>query len=163
MLMGPNQCARELRRLFDGQRQAAERLLDLLETERESLRRAESEQLEQLAISKSKLIEELQTLEAQQRQLLAQLAFPNDAASALDRALDWCDVDGSLRKHHVDTMQRVIECKRDNQRNGVLVRHRLGYLRRALEILRNAHADALVYGPDGRTEQDGQSRLLAEG
>lgn len=163
MLMGPNQCAGRLRRLFDDQRKAAEQLLELLESERDSLRQGDSAPLEQFAADKSELIQRLQMLETEQRQLLGELAFSEDAADALDRALEWCDADGRLRALHAQTMQRVIECKRDNQRNGVMVRQRLGYLRRTLDILRNAHTDALVYGPDGQTEQSGQSRLLAEG
>jgi len=163
MLMGPDQCAAELKRLFADQHQAAEQMLALLAAERESLTRGNSESLEQIATEKSGLTQQLQTLEAEQRRLLKRLAFADDPASALDRALDWCDPDGELRRRHVETMQTVIECKRDNQRNGIMVRHRLGYLRRALEILRSAQAETMVYGPDGQTERTSQSRLLAEG
>lgn len=163
MLMGPDQCAAELGRLFDAQKDAAAKLLALLADERSALRDGASERLEHLAADKARLIQRLQELEAGQRKLLERLALADDPASALDRALDWCDGDGTLRRKHVETMQKVIECKADNQRNGVMVRHRLGYLRRALQVLRSAHADTMVYGPDGRTESSDQSRLLAEG
>src|SRR5699024_5801531 len=100
MLMGPGQCAKKLSRLFDDQRQAAEQLLALLESERESLRRGDAEPLEQFAADKSDLIGRLQALESEQRQLLGELAFSEDAADALDRALEWCDTDGRLRQLH---------------------------------------------------------------
>jgi len=93
MLMGPDQCAAELKRLFADQHQAAEQMLALLAAERESLTRGNSESLEQIATEKSGLTQQLQTLEAEQRRLLKRLAFADDPASALDRALDWCDPD----------------------------------------------------------------------
>lgn len=163
MLMGPDRCANELGRLLDAQKEAAAGLLALLTDERDALKRGDSEGLEQIAGGKAQQIQRLQELEAEQRRLLDGLALSEDPASALDRALDWCDPGGELRRKHVETMQTVIECKRDNQRNGVMVRHRLGYLRRALQVLRSAHAETMTYGPDGETEGDGQSRLLAEG
>jgi flagellar biosynthesis/type III secretory pathway chaperone len=162
-VMGPEQFAAELRRLFDRQLESAQRLSALFADERTALGQGHSVEIERIARDKAAAIETLQTLEREIRDRLSTLQFAEDPAEALDRALDWCDPGGDLRRRHAETMQAVIECKRDNQRNGVMVRHRLGYLRRALDVLHNAHAEAAVYGPDGRTEQTGHSRLLAEG
>lgn len=162
-VMGPDQFAAELRRIFDHQLEAAERLSALLSAERTALSQGLADELERIARDKATAIDRLQSLELDLRNRLSGLGFADDTAEALDRALDWCDPRGDLRRRHADAMQSVIECKRDNQRNGVMVRQRLGYLRRALDVLRNAHAETTVYGPDGQTEQTAYSRLLAEG
>jgi flagellar biosynthesis/type III secretory pathway chaperone len=163
VLMGPEQFASNLRRLFAEQDRNARELLAALRAEREALAMAEATRLEAMATTKAPLINRLEQLANEQRHLLASLGMGEDPAEAMERALGWCDSSGELRHAHEAAMQQVIECQQQNQQNGVMVRHQLGHVRRALQVLHNAHTDTMLYGPDGRTETAGSSRLLAEG
>lgn len=140
----------------------ASRLLRLLEEEREALDNGDLAVLDSTATGKGTVLAEMEQLKAREVQLLSGLPF-GGSATPLEQALSWCDDNGSVRAACEDVIQLMVACDRHNRRNGLLVQHRLNYVRRALDVLHNAHAETLVYGPDGGHTQAGSSRLLAEG
>ncbi|QOC21232.1 flagellar protein FlgN [Wenzhouxiangella sp. AB-CW3] len=162
MIRGPQQCARELAELFSGQHECAVALLEALEHEREALTSGDAAALETATIEKNALVERMEGLDRRQQQLLRSLPS-GTSPDSMSQVLSWCDEDGSLARTHEQAAQRIIQCQQANQRNGLIVQQRLGHVRRALNILRDAHTDMLTYGPDGRSGPDGGSRLLAEG
>lgn len=161
MVRGPSQCARELKELFSAQYECAERLLAVLDDEREALSIGETDRLDEVTANKNRLLRQLEVLDQRQTHLLQSLPT-GPTTRGLGQALHWCDEDGSVTQAYEEMAECVIRCQRANQRNGLLVQHRLGYVRRALNVLRQGHGDALVYGPDGRTGPVEGSRLLAE-
>lgn len=162
MLQSPAQCATALTELFRAQEERAAHLQQLLEDEREALGNGDLAVLDTTAANKGVVLVELEQLKAREQQLLASLPF-GGSATPLEQALIWCDEDGSVRAACEAVIQLMVTCDRNNRHNGLLVQHRLNYVRRALDVLHNAHAETLVYGPDGSQGHAGTSRLLAEG
>lgn len=162
MLRSPTQCAKALSELFRAQEERAAHLHQLLEDEREALGNGDLAVLDATAVSKGVVLAELEQLKAREQQLLASLPF-GASATPLEQALTWCDEDGTVRAACEAVIQLMVACDNNNRQNGLLVQHRLNYVRRALDVLHNAHAETLVYGPDGNHGHAGTSRLLAEG
>lgn len=162
VLQSPRQCATALIGLFQEQCTCATALRDLLALERTALGNGDTAKLDATAEGKNQLMSQLEHLRSRQAQLLAALPF-GAAETALEQALDWCDNTGHVRSAQQQARLVLTECDRDNRRNGLLVQQRLNYVRRALDVLHSAHADSMIYGPDGTRDFDSSSRLLAEG
>ncbi|MFO7552380.1 MAG: flagellar protein FlgN [Haliea sp.] len=162
MLQSSVQCAKALLDLFHAQEERAAHLLRLLEQEREALDSGDLAVLDATAAGKGAALVDLEQLKAREARLLAGLPF-GGSATPLEQALSWCDAEGDVRAACEEVIQLMVACDRHNRSNGLLVQQRLNYVRRALDVLHNAHAETLVYGPDGGHAHAGSSRLLAEG
>ncbi|MHA7816874.1 MAG: flagella synthesis protein FlgN [Pseudohaliea sp.] len=162
MLQSPRRLAGALDDLFRAQQERAEGLLAILRQEREALNSGDLAAIEETASTKISALAELEELKAREARLLAGLPF-GDSDTPLEQALGWCDADGSLRVRCDQVIELMVACDRHNKRNGLLVQHRLNYVRRAIDVLHRAHAETLTYGPDGSPGGTRPSRLLAEG
>ncbi|MFP4209271.1 MAG: flagella synthesis protein FlgN [Wenzhouxiangella sp.] len=163
MLQGPGQFRDALKQLLHAQGECANELLDALERERSALADGDAEQLDLLTREKTALLGRLDELGHRQQQLFSDLAF-NDSDHDIDRALAWCDPRAELSETRRTIGQRLQRCRELNERNGLTVQYRLGYVRRALDVLNGAPAGSSgVYGPNGRTSAASPSRLLASG
>ena len=148
--------------LFRARRASALALLRILDEEREALGNGDLAAMDTTAAEKIAALADLEQSKAEEAQLLAGLPFAG-SDTPLEQALIWCDETGTLRAACDEVVQLMVDCDRNNRRNGLMVQQRLNYVRRAIDILHKAHADTLVYGPDGLARNAGHSRLLAEG
>lgn len=163
MLQGPGQFRDALKQLLRTQDECATQLLDTLESERAALQAGDAERLDTLTAEKSGLLRKLDELGRDQMRLLSGLAFDQDSGG-MAQALAWCDPDAELKLQQRDLGQRLQRCRELNERNGLTVQYRLGYVRRALDVLNgSAPGSSGVYGPDGRASAASPSRLLASG
>jgi flagella synthesis protein FlgN len=163
MLQGPGQFRDALRRLLQLQSGCADELLGTLEAERSALEAGNADQLDALTREKSRLLRRVDELGHEQISLLSELAF-DGSGSGLEQALAWCDPGCELADERQALGGRLQQCRELNERNGLTVQYRLGYVRRALDVLNGTPPGSSgVYGPDGRTSNASPSRLLASG
>lgn len=163
MIQGPGQFAQSLERLLSQQLACAERLAELLLLEHQTLESADAMALDRITREKPAVMGELEQLAREQQALLAGLDFEFSPAG-VRRALSWCDASGELSELQNQVTRRIDECRQANDQNGLLVQHRLGYVRRALTALNGVENDpAGVYGPRGSSGGSLPSRLLASG
>lgn len=163
MPQGPGQFKHSLSNLLRTQGECADELLGTLDSERTALEAGDAERLDLLTPRKSGLLRQLEELGRGQADLLTTLSF-GCTPEGMQQALAWCDEDGSLEALQQSVLDRLARCRELNERNGLTVQYRLGYVRRALDVLNGAPAGSSgVYGPDGRASNASQSRLLASG
>jgi len=162
VLQSPGRFATALADIFRAQREHASVLLRILDSERAALDNGDLAAMDAASADKTAALSEMQQLKAREDKLLADTPFGH-SDTPIEQALRWCDESGALRALREDVAGLMVECDRSNRRNGLLVQHRLNYVRRAIDILHAAHAETMVYGPDGITHNSTSSRLLAEG
>jgi len=162
VLQSPGRFATALSDILRGQRDCATQLLQILDSERVALDDGDLAGMDTAAADKTAALASMEQLKSREDQLLAETPF-RGSESPVEQALAWCDESGALRAAREDVAELMVECDRSNRRNGLLVQQRLNYVRRAIDILHAAHAETMVYGPDGITRNGGSSRLLAEG
>jgi len=163
MLQGPGQFRDELKRLLRTQSECAQQLLGTLESEGDALSAGDAEKLDTLTQQKATLLQNLEKLGREQQQLLSELSF-EDGDSGLDTALAWCDPASELKNTRRTIGKNLERCRELNERNGLTVQYRMGYVRRALNVLNGDSASSSgIYGRDGQTSTNVQSRLLASG
>ena len=108
-------------------------LRQALGDEREALDRADPAALNRAGDAKQALLQRLERLDAERRQLAREAGAPNAGQQAA-----WTQV-----------LQVLHECQRANQRNGRLIGQRLRHVRQALSVLTGQRDEAGVYGPAG--------------
>lgn len=162
MIQSPARFASDLAGMFLAQQQCARTLLQILQQEREALGSGDLETMEVAAASKTASLADMEQLKAQEARALADLPF-SASEEPLQQALAWCDESGTLQAEREEITRLMLECDRNNRENGILVQHRLNYVRRAINILYKAHEETLIYGSDGVSHNASSSRLLAEG
>jgi flagella synthesis protein FlgN len=124
-----------------------EAFASLLAFEEKALCSANSlEHLSPILDSKTALIEKLATLETQRDQQLAALGLPAGWIGMEAAAAD----DARLAQQWALLQQSADRARRRNTTNGVLIRVRMDYNRRALNALSAPPAQQDFYGPDGR-------------
>ncbi|MDT8438408.1 MAG: flagellar protein FlgN [Wenzhouxiangellaceae bacterium] len=161
MASGPAELARLLGANIDARIDVARRMLDQLEAEREALAAGDLAQLDAAARAKTAMTHELERLADDQRQLLSGFGHGLHRGT-LQQALDWCG-DESLQQREDLALDLMTQCNRNNQRNGILLQHRLDFIRRALGVLRNAQPDTALYGPQGRESSSTTPGLIGRG
>jgi flagellar biosynthesis/type III secretory pathway chaperone len=117
----------------------AEAMLATLARENEALVEGNHESLTLATDAKTKLVDVLERLEAERREL----ADPGGAAADQERQ----------RLHDL-----IARCKAQNERNGTLLRARAENVRIALKTLRGAEPE--LYGATGRTPARADARPL---
>lgn len=162
MLQSPGRFATALTDSLRAQRECATRLLQILDSERAALDDGDLAAMDAASADKTAALADMEQLKSHEDRLLADTPF-GGSNTPMEQALAWCDASGEVRAVREDVARLMLECDRSNRRNGLLVQHRLNYVRRAIDILHAAHAETMVYGPDGMTRNGGSSRLLAEG
>ncbi len=164
MVQGPGQFRHSLKQLLQTQGECAESLLSALEDEHGALMKADAEKLDAVTAGKTALLQRLDDLGRQQIALLESLSF-DPHGDGMGQALAWCDPAGDLAREQAQVLAQLEQCRAINDRNGLAVQQRLGYVRRALDVLHGAPAGSSgnVYGPDGRADGMASSRLLASG
>lgn len=121
------------------QLRCAEAMLDALTRENQALADGDSGALGAATEAKAKLVDALEKLESERRELAPQ----NDAPGVPE----W---------HRLREV--IAQCKEQNQRNGLLLKARAENVRIALKTLRGSEPD--VYSASGRTPSRADARTL---
>jgi flagellar biosynthesis/type III secretory pathway chaperone len=124
----------------------AEAMLETLGRENRALASGDAEQLNAAGADKARLVETLEALERQRRSLADTVATGVATATAAQPA-EWRRL-----------LDLISECKRENERNGVLVKARSEQVRSALRTLRGSEPD--LYGRSGLTPATADARSL---
>ncbi len=123
-----------------------EAFASLLAYEQQALTAAEPDTLPDIIARKTQLVERLATLEKQRDVQLVALGYPAGRAG-IDAAAERDPSVASRWKLLRDATERV---RHANLNNGMLIRIRMDYNERTLQVLRAQPARAGLYGPDGR-------------
>jgi flagella synthesis protein FlgN len=118
----------------------AEALLETLAEEARALGKGKAEEIAAASAEKAKLVEQLEALETQRRELLG--SVPIDSSTKLIARL----------------YAIIAECRKLNERNGALLNARADNVRVALNALRGSEPD--LYSPSGRAPGRAGARRL---
>jgi flagella synthesis protein FlgN len=120
-------------------------LRSLLDAERQALDRRDSIALDSATAAKAQVLQRLESLDAERRQL-------HDLASPREPSAAWRN------------LRRQLEgCRRINAINGSIVEHQLLGVRRALGILSGSgEGPPMLYGPGGYAQAQIPSRSLSK-
>jgi flagella synthesis protein FlgN len=128
-----------LNAVIDEQLRCAEAMLEALTRENQALADGNHEALGVATEAKAELVDALEKLESERRELACADSAPESAA--------WHRLRGV-----------IAECKDRNQRNGVLLKARAESVRIALKTLRGSEPE--LYGATGRTPSRADARTL---
>jgi len=126
-------------------RQALDQLVQVLEAERDALDAGDSAALGHAGTRKQALMQQLEQLDAERRQLVREQ--PQTEATSEPA---WSAIVQSLQ-----------HCHRLNQRNGGIVNQRLQLVRQALAVLTGADGNSGLYDRSGELHAGARSRPLA--
>lgn len=123
---------------------ATTELRAVLDAEREALGRCDSIALDAATSAKARLLQRLESLDGERRQL-------GDLAHAQASSAIWQQI-----------CRQLDACRRLNETNGSIVAQQLAYVRRALGVLRGAgEGPPDLYGPGGHTQANPAPRPLS--
>jgi flagella synthesis protein FlgN len=131
--------SQRLTAVLDEQIRCAEAMLETLDRESKALACGDHDELGAATDSKARLVEALEKLESERRNLTEE--------ATLGSSQEW----QRLR-------ELVTECKNRNQRNGTLLQARAQSVRIALKTLRGSEPD--LYGATGRASAHTDARKL---
>lgn len=137
----------------------AAQLREALMAERAALNAGDEQQLLATTAQKTQLLQRLDALERERVHLLEQCVERGRSQPfAMSKALAGRPEVLSAWEQALRTLE---ECRIQNQANGSTVEARLRHVRRALELLTGARADADLYGRSGTAETLRRSQTLA--
>lgn len=133
--------------VLEEQISCARAMLGTLESENRALQEGDSEQLNAASADKARLVESLESLEQERRELSAALGVTPTAPGSADAGGKWRELMGLIE-----------QCRDNNLRNGSLVQARREQITVALKLLRGAQPE--VYDAHGQEESGpGTQRL----
>ena len=139
----------QLENLLDQELEIARALASTLENERKALVSDQAHAIADIASNKAALLERLEKLESQRRNLVAQeQPQTEDDADALTRTMT--GISSAVGRRWQSLMGLVAACRDANEANGLIVNLRQGQVRQLLDIVRGNTAP-VTYGPQGRT------------
>jgi flagellar biosynthesis/type III secretory pathway chaperone len=122
--------------VLDEQIRQAQAMLSTLDLERDALRSGDAAGLNEAGAGKAKLVETLETLEQERRQLSAALQIELSSVDDQDAAFKWREL-----------LELISECRRRNQQNGSLVKARREQVVNVLKALQGTELE--LYGARG--------------
>jgi flagellar biosynthesis/type III secretory pathway chaperone len=136
-------------------------LLDVLHREQDALRRADADALPALAAAKQREVQALADLAAARAQVLAAAGLAPTRAAAEAVLIEGGSLPEVVVAAWSELERLVLEARRVNATNGVLIDAQQSYFSRALAALAGAAGRDTVYGADGRPRFGVASRPLA--
>ena len=143
------------------ERQATQRLIDLLTQEQAQLLQADIEGLNTLIEEKTKLIGRLSELTLNRYRILANAKF--DAAETGMEAWLKTANNATVRKAWSELLEAAKSAKELNRINGLLIGRHLVHNQQALNTLQGNQPGGNFYGPDGQSTVRTSARGLAIG
>lgn len=156
------QCQHRLNELLRAEFDCAGRLQSTLLAEAEALLARDADALEHAVGEKHRLMQRLEQLDADKRQLLESHGFGNDPAG-VEACIAWCDDTGHLLRGWNSLLERVRHCQQQNRVNGVTLESSRRHAQHVLNILRGQSPPPELYNPTGMTAHPGDvGRSLAK-
>ena len=153
--------------IFESQQREANSIANALEEERHALLSGDLALLEEIAQRKAVGLESLEELRRDEESLLQHFFSnaPDSPSNASDPSIriDHMDPSGRLGAARRAAIDAIASCQSLNARNGLLLQHRIGYVRRALQVLANFEGEPGVYGADGKVASPTPLRSVARG
>ena len=167
MNVGGSKSILQLRSIFESQQREANSIADALEQEREALLSGDLASLEEIARRKAAGLEKLEDLRRDEQVMMhdfgASTADLTGTSKDRSNQIDHIDPGGQLAKARQTAIDAIARCQSLNTRNGLLLQHRIGYVRRALQVLANLEGEPGVYGADGKVASPTPLRSVARG
>jgi len=142
----PGEVQGALRAVSEDMQQALGELALALEAELAAVRVLDSAALDSAGARKQALLQQLERLDAERRQMLREAPHARSAAGTA-----WPGIEQSLRT-----------CQQLNQRNGNIVNTRLNHIREALSILTGHAGEGGLYDHAGGVRANLRSHVLAQ-
>jgi flagellar biosynthesis/type III secretory pathway chaperone len=133
--------------VLDEQLHCARAMLETLAQEHEALRTGDPERLNAAGADKARLVETLEALERERRDLAAALEIKLASVDGSDAGSKWRQL-----------LEIIEECKRRNQLNGGIVRARREQVLVALKLLRGTEVE--LYDASGAEHASRGARTL---
>jgi flagella synthesis protein FlgN len=133
--------------------EAFRELVQVLQTEEDTLIRGDVDQLSELARTKSEKVILLSQLAAKRTQFLTRQGFSGDRAG-MGKWLEQHDVGGAQEISAIwnELIEQAELSRQLNQTNGMVIETRLRHNQQALAVLQAAAMQqSATYGPDGQT------------
>jgi len=159
MTLNPEICWQRLGKLLKQEIYATQTLSMSMQTEHDALVSRDTDALQQAVDDKRLAVEALIKLE-QERTALMESAGYLPTPDGMLSCLDWCDKDGHITELWQQLLALAGDCKEQNSRNYRQVEIGSRYIYQTLCILRGEDPDSGVYGPDGDTGEQHNSRSL---
>lgn len=142
----PDEMHDALQAVLEDMQQTVDALVLALEAERSAVYAADNGALDRAGTRKQSLMQRLEQLDAERRQLRREIPATAPAATPA-----WTRIKQSLRT-----------CQQLNQRNGSAVNQRLVQVREALSVLTGHAGERSLYGRAGELHASLRSQVLAE-
>lgn len=133
--------------VLDEQIRSAQAMLNALELELHALRENDAERLNAAGADKARLVETLEHLEHERRDLTRALSIELSTVDDVDAAEKWREL-----------LDLIAECQRRNQQNGGLVKARREQVLSALKVLKGS--DLELYDARGLERAPSSARPL---
>jgi flagellar biosynthesis/type III secretory pathway chaperone len=133
--------------VLDEQIRNAQAMLSALDHEQDALREGDAEGLNAAGADKARLVETLESLEHERRDLASVLEIELASVDDTDAAVKWREL-----------LQLIAECRRRNHQNGGLVKARREQVLSALKVLRGS--DQELYDAHGLERAPSGARRL---
>lgn len=156
--MTPADCRRELTRVLQAQQQRVSHASAFLKQVKQAVAEDNLDELQALLTQPGFSLGEIESIEAERRQLLQRFGFATDA-EGYQRCIDWCDdSDASLAEQNATLKTGLIDLQHQLQLNQLLVNKGQDRVRRSLGIL-----TGMDTGIQGKTYDSAGKAALSPG
>lgn len=136
--------------VLQAEHRVASQLLDILLSERDALRKSESDTITEMSAKKQPLAVQLEQLGRQREAILHSEGFSSDK-DGLEAFIANQDITQQTQLNTILEQLRSVgaNCRDNNQINGGIVNVNRQYLHRAMSVLRGRDVTITSYGPGG--------------
>ena len=160
MSIRPEDIHQHLERILNDESRLLKELEQVLAREADVVRGDDPTAIENIGSARHHCIDSLMRLDSERTALCRMLSL-GSGPDSLERLLNWCDRDQTLRSLWQSNLQIARRCKELNERNGAVVTLKLGQVRQRLATMRGSSV-APVYGRQGLPYEGIARRELAQ-
>ncbi len=154
-------CRDRLEQLLHAGVHCAIGLKEVLNDERAALEDQDTDALNEAALHKQSFLSELETLEAERREICHDCGF-SSKPDAIDELIQWCDTELLIRSYWNHFVDLARECSELNFSNGAIINVRRQQISSALAVVRGESRNHETYSESGRGAGSSGQRVLAE-
>lgn len=141
-------CRETLARLMADETRLLVRLENLLDNEHACLNDNDIDGLERVGAERQTCMGELVRLE-EERTSLCRMSGQSPDLKGLERLIQWCDPNGTLKTHWERCATHATRCRERNDRNGLVVAARLKRVEGMLDIITGRDKKPATYTAQG--------------
>jgi len=160
MTVRPEDLRQHLDRVLSDETTLLTELEQVLAREADVVRGDDPKAIENIGAARHHCIDSLMRLDAERTTACRMLSL-GSGPEGLERLLSWCDQGQGLRRLWLSNLEIARRCKDLNDRNGAVVKLKLGQVRDRLATMRGSSA-APIYGRHGLPYEGIARRELAQ-